>query len=176
MPLNTKKKIKPVTKSWEQIQLENAYPEVTIPMRPTGQMVIVQYPLERSQTKSGLILTQQSRVDHVHNQTVKVVAISPYAFKYREDGELKPYQEDPWYKVGDFVRVPMHGIDISYYEPSSKERTYLAKISQEARNLTNSVYEAEEGLHIKKYIRYGAVFYDEVRTIIPNPLIIFNGH
>jgi len=97
LPLQTKK-LKTAKKTWDQVQLENAYPNVTIPMTPTGQMIVVQYPLERSITKSGIILTSQSRVDHINNQTVRVVAVSPHAFKYRENGELKAYKETPWYK------------------------------------------------------------------------------
>lgn len=163
------------SKSWEQTQLENVYPNVTIPMKPTGQMIIVQYPLERSMTR-GIILASQSKKDHIHNQTVKVVAMSPYAFKYRKDGELCDFAEGPWYATGDFVRVPMHGIDISYYEPTKAEKDYINKISDDAKAMGNAPYIANEGMYLDKYIRYGAVFYDEVRTLIPNPLIIFNGH
>lgn len=90
--------------------LEEAFPIVDLPVQPLGNRVTVQIRTPKKKTKSGLILTDDTRETQLWNeQTGKVVAIGPLAFKNQTT--LEDWPEGRWFEVGDFVRVPLYGAD-----------------------------------------------------------------
>lgn len=91
-------------------KLEDAFPEVSCPVKPLGNRVLVQMRLPKTKTKSGLILTEDSTEDMYRNeQTAVVKKLGAGCFKFASNGEVWPTGE--WFAVGDYVRVPLHGGD-----------------------------------------------------------------
>ena len=90
--------------------LAEAFPEIPVGSIPLGPKVMVQYPVTKTKSKGGIILTNESReYEKWNNQVAKVVALGDVAYKDRDTFEVWP--EGPWVKVGDYVRVPKNGGD-----------------------------------------------------------------
>lgn len=167
-------------RSWDQIQIDNAFPPINIPIKPLRQLVTVQFRTKRARA-SGLYVPESAQLDIWHDQIVKIVAMAENIFSLRDQrtGELIPYAEKPWYKVGDYVRVPKHGVDIMYHAPSPEDFENIEAVSKEALESytgTGLYYVAKEGLYDKGTIKLGNVFFDEINGIIDNPLLILNAH
>lgn len=89
---------------------DEAFPAIPLPLEPCGERLLVQLRTPKSKTAGGIILSDDTREAELWNeQTAKVVAIGPCAFRNRET--LKPWKEGMWCKVGDFVRIPKYGAD-----------------------------------------------------------------
>lgn len=90
--------------------LEEAFPPVPPGLRPFGDKVIVQIRTPKRQTKSGLVVPEESRETEKWNtQVAKVISVGPVAFRNRDT--LQAWPEGDWVKPGIFVRVPMYGGD-----------------------------------------------------------------
>ncbi len=90
--------------------LQEAFPEAACPIKPLGNRVLVQIRLPRTKTKGGLLLPSDTTDNSYRNeQTAKVVALGSATFRFPSTGE--PWPDGDWYKVGDFVRAPLHGGD-----------------------------------------------------------------
>jgi co-chaperonin GroES (HSP10) len=89
----------------------NAWPDVPCGKEPIGCWIICQYKMVQQTTKSGLVLkTQQTMEDDQFSMSAaRVVAIGAGAFRDQETG--KEFYGTPWFKVGDFVRIPLTGMD-----------------------------------------------------------------
>lgn len=89
--------------------MEEAFPDVPIPMMPFGERVLIQM-RNPPQQKNSIILTDYSK-DREKDiaQIGKVIAIGPAAFRQRDTGVL--WHEQEWFKVGDIVCVPRYGGD-----------------------------------------------------------------
>jgi co-chaperonin GroES (HSP10) len=91
-------------------ELNIAFPQVDCPLKPLGNRVLVQMRLPKSKTKSGLLLTSDTKDDSYRNeQTAKVIDLGESAFHFAKDGQ--PWPKGAWFGAGDFVRVPLHGGD-----------------------------------------------------------------
>ena len=99
--------------------LEEAFPVVDPGIRPLGTNAIFLIRRPKMKTKGGLHLTPNDRSTEYYNtQVAKVVALGPLCFKtaYRrrdpvtlvERDFLEDWPEGPWFKVGDFVRLPKY--------------------------------------------------------------------
>lgn len=87
--------------------LAEAFPDVDPGLEPFGSRVIVQMRTAKGRTKGGIILTSSDRdTEQWNTQTAKVIAIGGLAFCDRRTGT--PWPEGPWFKVGDFIRVPKY--------------------------------------------------------------------
>lgn len=90
--------------------LEDAFPTVDPLHKALGEFAIFQIRAPKRKTAGGVHLIADVReTEHYNTQVAKVIHLGPLAFKNRETGESWP--EGPWYAVGDFVRVPLHGGD-----------------------------------------------------------------
>lgn len=90
--------------------IEAAFPAVDCQIKPLGNRVMVQIRAPKSKTKGGIILVDDVGEDVYRNeQTAKVVKIGAGAFHFPSTGE--PWSSGAWVKVGDYVRVPLHGGD-----------------------------------------------------------------
>lgn len=90
--------------------MERAFPVCDCQHKAFGNSVIVQIRTPRSKSDGGIALPQESRETEKWNTQVgKVISIGPLSFKDRDT--LKPWPEGPWFKEGDFVRVPKYGGD-----------------------------------------------------------------
>lgn len=89
--------------------LAEKFPDVDCGMKPLGNRVLVQIRMPKTKTASGLYLTDDTTEDQYRNeQTAKVIKIGGGAFHFT-NGEPWPGGDE--FKVGDYVRVPLHGGD-----------------------------------------------------------------
>lgn len=87
----------------------NAWPEVDAGKVPLSCWILVQYKLAKPMVGS-IHLPDASRDDDQFKITAaRVVAMGPTCFRNEATGEL--FAEAPWFKAGDFVRVPLTGGD-----------------------------------------------------------------
>lgn len=86
------------------------FPLIDSGIEPIGNRVLVQIKSPRRKTKSGIILTDDTRDTEMWNEmTAKVIAVGPLA--YRNMTTLEEWPGGAWCKPGDFVRVPKYGGD-----------------------------------------------------------------
>lgn len=90
--------------------LDEAFPDVDPGLEPFGSRVLVQIRTAKGKTKGGIILASSTKETELWNtQTAKVIAIGSLAFCDRKTGQ--PWPEGPWFKVGDYIRVPKYSGD-----------------------------------------------------------------
>lgn len=90
--------------------LEEAFPKADPGVAPFGGRVLLQIRSPKSKTKSGIILTDDTKDTILWNTGVaKVIACGPLAFKDKATGE--DWTEGAWAKPGDYVKVPKYGGD-----------------------------------------------------------------
>lgn len=96
--------------SYDNKDLEAAFPAALCPIKPLGNRILVQIRLAKTKTAGGLILTGDDQEHILRNeQTAKVLKIGNSAFTFPSTGETWPSGE--WFKEGEYVRVPLHGGD-----------------------------------------------------------------
>lgn len=101
------------------IDLETAFPDVPCPIKPFGNRVLFQMRKPKGKTTGGIILVDDTTEDKQRQeQTAKVVAIGPDAFRFASGEE---WASGPTFKVGDYVRVPLHGGD-NHWVPLDKDK------------------------------------------------------
>lgn len=92
--------------------IEEAYPSVDPEFIPAGNQVLFQLRTPKNKTRGGLYLPEISSLEDTNQwntQVAKVVALGPVSFCDRDT--LKPWPEGAWVKLGQFVRIPLHGGD-----------------------------------------------------------------
>ena len=89
--------------------IEDAFPNVDPRCTPVGARIMVQ--LRRPKKRVGKIqLIENTRETEKWTGQVGLVReIGPLAFRKRDT--MEPWPEGSWCKVGDFIRVPVHGGD-----------------------------------------------------------------
>lgn len=88
--------------------MDEAFPNVNPQHRPFGGRVLLQLRVAKSRSRGGIILPEETRQsEHQLTTIAKVVRLGDGAFKNRTTGE--PWPEGAWAKVGDFVRIQLHG-------------------------------------------------------------------
>lgn len=93
-----------------EAELAEAFPAIDPGIAPAGALVLVQLRAPKRKTKSGLIMSIETKeIDKWNQQIGKVIAMGPLAFKNRDT--LQPWAEGPWCQVGDFIRVIKWGGD-----------------------------------------------------------------
>lgn len=95
-------------------KLEERFPNIDPLMRPFGDLCLVQIRRPNKFTDSGIEIDTGSRATEYYNtQIAKVLFLGDLCFKtVRHVGGkdvLIDWPEGPWFKVGDFVRVPQYG-------------------------------------------------------------------
>lgn len=86
------------------------FPDVDPGVEIVGDRVLVQLRREKTTSKGGIILVDETKQTLRFNETVaKVIQIGPLAYKNIDD--LAPWIEGPWCKVGDLVRTIKYGGD-----------------------------------------------------------------
>lgn len=90
--------------------IEQAFPVVDPGVKPLGSKVLLQIRRTKTKSKGGIILTAEIQdVEKWNQQTAKVIALGPLAFRNRQTMDLWP--EGAWVEPGDFVRCPKYGGD-----------------------------------------------------------------
>jgi co-chaperonin GroES (HSP10) len=90
--------------------LEDLFPQVDPEFDPFGHRVVLQLRRVFKATRSGIILTEETKQNEAYNiQVARVVKCGPLAFKKRDSGQ--PWPEGVWAQPGDFVKILRFGGD-----------------------------------------------------------------
>ena len=89
---------------------EEVFPNVDPGIEVVGDRVLVQLRRQKTKSKGGIVLVEETTQTLKFNETVaKVVQVGPLAYKNLDD--LTPWVEGPWCSVGDLVRTIKYGGD-----------------------------------------------------------------
>lgn len=126
------------------------FPEIDTGIEVAGDRVLVQLRREKSTSKGGIILVDETRQTLRFNETVaKVIQIGPLAYKSPED--LSPWPEGNWCNVGDLVRTIKYGGDRFIVQPDD-EGSPVVFITLQAREIISRIKSFEYAQKMKAFV------------------------
>lgn len=129
---------------------QECFPNVDPGIEVVGDRVLVQLRREKTTSKGGIILVDETKQTLRFNETVaKVVQIGPLAYKNLDD--LQPWIEGPWCKVGDLVRTIKYGGDRFVIQPDD-EGAPVVFITIQAREVISRIKSFEAAQKMKAFI------------------------
>lgn len=129
---------------------EECFPNIDTGIEVAGDRVLVQLRREKSTSKGGIILVDETRQTLRFNETVaKVIQIGPLAYKSPED--LSPWPEGPWCKVGDLVRTIKYGGDRFVVQPDD-EGSPVVFITLQAREIISRIKNFQYAQKMKAFV------------------------
>jgi co-chaperonin GroES (HSP10) len=129
---------------------EECFPTIETGIEVAGDRVLVQLRREKSTSKGGIILVDETRQTLRFNETVaKVIQIGPLAYKSPED--LTPWPEGNWCNVGDLVRTIKYGGDRFVVQPDD-EGSPVVFITLQAREIISRIKSFEYAQKMKAFV------------------------
>ena len=129
---------------------EECFPLIDTGIEVAGDRVLVQLRREKSTSKGGIILVDETRQTLRFNETVaKVIQIGPLAYKSPED--LSPWPEGNWCNVGDLVRTIKYGGDRFVVQPDD-EGSPVVFITLQAREIISRIKNFEYAQKMKAFV------------------------
>jgi co-chaperonin GroES (HSP10) len=129
---------------------EECFPHIDTGIEVAGDRVLVQLRREKSTSKGGIILVDETRQTLRFNETVaKVIQIGPLAYKSPED--LSPWPEGNWCNVGDLVRTIKYGGDRFVVQPDD-EGSPVVFITLQAREVISRIKNFEYAQKMKAFV------------------------
>jgi co-chaperonin GroES (HSP10) len=129
---------------------EECFPTIETGIEVAGDRVLVQLRREKSTSKGGIILVDETRQTLRFNETVaKVIQIGPLAYKSPED--LTPWPEGNWCNVGDLVRTIKYGGDRFVVQPDD-EGSPVVFITLQAREIISCIKSFEYAQKMKAFV------------------------
>jgi co-chaperonin GroES (HSP10) len=129
---------------------EECFPVIDTGIEVAGDRVLVQLRREKSTSKGGIILVDETRQTLRFNETVaKVIQIGPLAYKSPED--LSPWPEGNWCNVGDLVRTIKYGGDRFIVQPDD-EGSPVVFITLQAREVISRIKNFEYAQKMKAFV------------------------
>lgn len=129
---------------------EECFPNIDTGIDVAGDRVLVQLRREKSTSKGGIILVDETRQTLRFNETVaKVIQIGPLAYKSPED--LTPWPEGNWCNVGDLVRTIKYGGDRFVVQPDD-EGSPVVFITLQAREVISRIKNFEYAQKMKAFV------------------------
>ena len=129
---------------------EECFPPIDTGIEVAGDRVLVQLRREKSTSKGGIILVDETRQTLRFNETVaKVIQIGPLAYKSPED--LSPWPEGNWCNVGDLVRTIKYGGDRFVVQPDD-EGSPVVFITLQAREVISRIKNFEYAQKMKAFV------------------------
>ena len=126
------------------------FPEVDPGIEVLGDRVLVQLRREKTTSKGGIILVDETTQTIKFNETVaKVIQIGPLAYKNLDD--LSPWVEGPWCKIGDIVRTIKYGGDRYVYD-AGDDGAPVVFITLQAREIISRVKSFEHAQKMKAFV------------------------
>jgi co-chaperonin GroES (HSP10) len=126
------------------------FPVMDCGVEVVGDRVLVQLRREKTTSKGGIILIDETKQTLRFNETVaKVVQIGPLAYKNLED--LSPWVEGPWCKVGDLVRTIKYGGDRFVVNPEDGGAP-VVYITLQAREIISKIKSFEHAQKMKAFV------------------------
>ena len=108
------------------MNVDEIFPKIRPDTIPCGYQIIVQMPLLKRKTKSGIILPDAAHQDREADLTVgKVISIGQWAFRHRVTNE--PWPEGRWAEEGCYIRMSkFHGqVWHSPFDPNNEIRLVM---------------------------------------------------
>ena len=113
------------------------FPAVDPGIEVLGDRVLVQLRREKTSSKGGILLVDETRQTLRFNETVaKVVSIGPLAYKSPDN--LEPWPEGPWCQPGDLVRTIKYGGDRFVVQPDD-DGAPVVFITLQAREVISKI-------------------------------------
>lgn len=126
------------------------FPEVDPGVEILGDRVLVQLRREKTTSKGGIILVDETKQTLRFNETVaKVIDVGPLAYKSPDD--LTPWPEGPWCKAGDLVRTIKYGGDRFVVQPDDKGAPVVF-ITLQAREVISKIKSFEAAQKMKAFV------------------------
>jgi co-chaperonin GroES (HSP10) len=145
MPIDFKQKDEPDLRSEAE-----CFPDVDPGVEILGDRVLVQLRREKTLSKGGIFLVEETRQTLRFNETVaKVINIGPLAYKSPDD--LTPWTEGPWCQVGDLVRTIKYGGDRFVVQPDD-EGAPVVFITLQAREVISKIKSFEAAQKMKAFV------------------------
>jgi len=145
MAFDVKEKDEPDTRS----ELE-CFPLVDPGVDIAGDRVLVQLRREKTTSKGGIILVDETKQTVRFNETVaKVIQVGPLAYRNLED--LTPWIEGPWCKEGDLVRTIKYGGDRFVVQPDDGGAPVVF-ITLQAREIISRIRSFEFAQRMKAFV------------------------
>jgi co-chaperonin GroES (HSP10) len=129
---------------------QECFPDVDPGVEILGDRVLVQLRREKTLSKGGIFLVEETRQTLRFNETVaKVINIGPLAYKSPDD--LTPWPEGPWCNVGDLVRTIKYGGDRFVVQPDD-EGAPVVFITLQAREVISKIKSFEAAQKMKAFV------------------------
>jgi len=126
------------------------FPVVDAGVEIVGDRVLVQLRREKTTSKGGIILVDETKQTLRFNETVaKVIDIGPLA--YKNPDTLEPWPEGPWCKVGDLVRTIKYGGDRYVVQPDD-DGAPVVFITIQAREVISKIKSFEAAQKMKAFV------------------------
>ena len=145
MAIDFKEKDEPDLRS----ELE-CFPTIDPGIEVAGDRVLVQLRREKTTSKGGIILVDETKQTLRFNETVaKVVQIGPLA--YKSPDTLEAWPEGPWCNVGDLVRTIKYGGDRFVIQPGD-DGAPVVFITIQAREIISRIKSFEHAQKMKAFV------------------------
>jgi co-chaperonin GroES (HSP10) len=129
---------------------QECFPEIDCGVEVVGDRVLVQLRREKTTSKGGIILVDETKQTLRFNETVaKVVQIGPLAYKNLDD--LTPWVEGPWCKEGDLVRTIKYGGDRFVVNPEDGGAPVVF-ITLQAREIISKIKSFEHAQKMRAFV------------------------
>lgn len=129
---------------------QECFPVIDCGVEVVGDRVLVQLRREKTTSKGGIILVDETKQTLRFNETVaKVVQIGPLAYKNLDD--LTPWVEGPWCKEGDLVRTIKYGGDRFVVNPEDGGAPVVF-ITLQAREVISKIKSFEHAQKMKAFV------------------------
>jgi len=126
------------------------FPEVDHGVEVVGDRVLVQLRREKTTSKGGIILVDETKQTLRFNETVaKVRQIGTLAYKSPDN--LEPWIEGPWCQVGDLVRTIKYGGDRFVVNPEDGGAPVVF-ITIQAREVISRIKSFEYAQKMKAFV------------------------
>lgn len=127
------------------------FPVIDHGLEVAGDRVLVQLRREKTTSKGGIWLVEETRQTLKFNETVaKVVQIGPLAYR-NLDADLTPWPEGPWCKEGDLVRTIKYGGD-RFVVDAGDEGAPVVFITLQAREIISRIKNFEYAQKMKAFV------------------------
>jgi co-chaperonin GroES (HSP10) len=126
------------------------FPDLDPGIDVAGDRVLVQLRREKTTSKGGIILVDETKATLRFNETVaKVKQIGSLA--YKSPDTLEPWPEGPWCQVGDRVRTIKYGGDRFVVNPDDGGAPVVF-ITIQAREIISKIRSFEHAQRMKAFV------------------------
>jgi len=129
---------------------QECFPDIDPGVDVVGDRVLVQLRREKTTSKGGIILVDETKQTLRFNETVaKVRAVGPLAYKSTDN--LEPWPEGAWCNIGDLVRTIKYGGDRFVMQPDD-DGAPVVFITLQAREVISKIRSFEYAQKMKSFV------------------------